>query len=107
MSKKYLIHAKYTSSGVEALLQKGGSVRKAVVSKMIKDAGGNVESFYYTLNPDEVYLIVELPDDITGAALSLHTDASGKVSIDIISLLTPEQIDEAAKKIVHYIAPGQ
>ena len=51
--------------------------------------GGNVESFYYTLNPDEVYLIVELPDDITGAALSLHTDASGKnVSIDIISLLT-------------------
>ena len=57
---------------------------------MIKDASGNVESFYYNLNPDEVYLIVELPDDITGAALSLHTDASGKVSIDIISLLTPE-----------------
>ncbi len=107
MSKKYLLHAKYTSSGVEALLKKGGSVRKAAIEKMMNDAGGKLEAFYYTLNPDEAYLILELPDDVSAAALSLHTDSTGKADVDMIALLTPEQIDEAAKKVIHYIAPGQ
>jgi uncharacterized protein with GYD domain len=107
MSKKFLIRAKYTSSGVNALLQKGGTVRKEAVSKMITDAGGKLESFYYTLNTDEAYVTCELPDEITAAALALNIDATGKVDIEMILLLTPEQLDEAAHKTVHYKAPGQ
>ena len=43
----------------------------------------------------------ELPDEITAAAL-LNIDATGKVDIEMILLLTPEQLDEAAHKTVHY-----
>ena len=107
MSKKFLIKAKYTAAGVEGLLHKGGTARKVAVTKMIEDAGGKLESFYYSLNTDEAFVTCELPDEITAAALALNIDATGKVDIDMIYLLTPEQLDEAAHKIVHYKAQGQ
>jgi len=107
MSKKFLVRAKYTAAGVEGLLHKGGTARKQAVSKMIEEVGGKLESFYYSINTDEAYVTCELPDEITAAALALNIDSTGKVDIDMIFLLTPEQLDEAARKIVHYKAPGQ
>ena len=106
MSKKYLIHAKYSASGVSGVLKLGGTARQAAVSKMLTDMGGKVESFYYTLNPDVAYVICELPDDITAAAMSMNVDATGMVDINITGLLSPVEIDEASKLNVTYKAPG-
>jgi uncharacterized protein with GYD domain len=107
MPQKYLVHAKYSAAGVGALLKAGGSSRKQAVQKMITDLGGHMEAFYYSINTDEAYVICDLPDLITGAAISLNVDSTGMVDINVTPLLTPEQVDEAAAKVVHYRAPGQ
>ncbi len=106
MSKKYLVKAKYSASGMGGVLKMGGSSRRQAIDKMLTDLGGKLESFYYTLNADEAYVLCELPDDITGAAISMTIDSSGAADITITPLLTPEDIDKASHIAVHYRTPG-
>ena len=44
---KYLIKANYTTEGIRGVAAKGGTVRSEVVAKLIGDAGGTMECFYY------------------------------------------------------------
>ena len=78
-----------------------------MVETMAKGFGGRVESFYYAFGDTDVYAIVEVPDNVTAAAVSLAVNASGAVSLKLTPLLTPEEIDEATKKTVTYQAPGR
>ena len=103
---RYLIQASYTAEGVRGLLKDGGSSRRAAVAKMIEGLGGVSESFYYAFGENDVYAIAQLPDNATAAAVSLAIAASGAVTSKIVVLLTPEEVDEAAKKTVAYRAPG-
>ncbi len=103
---KYLYQASYTSEGAKGLIQDGGSKRRAQIEKMTQSMGGSVEAFYYTFGDDDVCLIVDVPDNVTAAAASLAVGASGAVSIRTTVLLTPEEIDAAAKKTVDYQPPG-
>jgi uncharacterized protein with GYD domain len=103
---KYMIKASYTADGTKALLKEGGSSRRATVQKMVGGLGGKVEAFYYAFGEADVYVIVDIPDAITAAAVSLAVNASGTVQLSTIPLLTPEEIDAACKKSVAYRAPG-
>ena len=105
--RKYLIKGTYNAEGTKGLVQDGGTSRKAVVEKMLAGMGGKVESFYYAFGEADVYLVVELPDDISAAAIGLRVNASGLVSISTTILLSPEDIDAASKKSVNYKAPGE
>lgn len=105
--KKYLIKASYNSNGVKGLLEDGGSQRRSVVEKMMKGLGGRMESFYYAFGEHDAYITVELPDDISAAAAVMKVNSTGLVSISTTVLLTPEDVDAAAKKSVSYKAPGQ
>ena len=105
--KKYLIKGAYNADGTKGLAQEGGTGRKNAVEKMVGGMGGKVESFYYAFGQDDVYLIVELPDDIAAAAVGLKVNASGVVNISTTVLLSPEDIDAASKKTVTYRAPGE
>ncbi len=104
--KKYLIRGAYNAEGTKGLLQEGGTGRKQAIEHMLAALGGKVESFYYTLGEQEVYLVIELPDDVSAAAVGLRVNAAGLVRVSLTVLLTPEQIDEAAKKSVSYRSPG-
>jgi uncharacterized protein with GYD domain len=103
---KYLVKGSYTADGTKALLKEGGSSRRAVVEKMVSGLGGKVEAFYYALGDADVYAIVDVPDMITGVAISLAVNASGAVQLSTVALLTPEELDAACKKSVAYRAPG-
>jgi uncharacterized protein with GYD domain len=103
---KYMIKASYTSDGTKGLLKEGGSSRRATVQKMVGGLGGKVEAFYYAFGDADVYVIVDVPDAITAAAVSLAVNASGTVQLSTIPLLTPEDIDAASKKSVAYRPPG-
>lgn len=105
--KKYLIKGTYNAAGTKALIQEGGSKRKIAVDKMLADLGGKVESFYYSTGEHDIYVIVELPDDIAGAAATLAVNAAGLVKITASPLLSLKDIDAACKKSVSYRAPGQ
>ncbi len=53
-----------------------------------------------------VFLIVELPDAASAAAVSLTVGAAGSARVQTIPLLTVEEIDQAAKKSLDYKKPG-
>ena len=104
--KKYLIRGAHNAEGTQGLLQEGGSGRKTAIEHMLGSMGGEVESFYYALGENEVYLVIDLPDDLSAAAVGLRVNAAGLVRISLTVLLTPAELDEAAKKSVTYRAPG-
>src|SRR6266536_3492163 len=103
---KYLLEASYTSEGAKGLLKDGGSKRRQAAEQSIKNAGGRLEAFYFAFGDADAYVIVDAADHATVAAASLAINASGAVHTKTVVLLTPEEIDQATKKTVNYIAPG-
>jgi len=77
------------------------------VAKLLADAGGTLDEFYFTFGEDDVITIVDLPDHASVAALGMTIGASGAASVKTTVLLTPEEIDQAAGRSVSYRAPGQ
>ena len=104
---KFLYQASYTAEGTKGLLKEGGSKRRAAVEEVMKALGGKVEAFYYAFGDPDVFLIVDVPDQASAAALSLAVNASGAVHLKTTVLMTPEEMDAAAKKTVSYRAPGK
>jgi uncharacterized protein with GYD domain len=103
---KYLIQASYTPEGVEGVRTKGGSSRRDAVAATSKSLGGELESFYFGFGDHDAYVTVDLPDNEAAAAIALTVNATGGVTTHTTVLLTPEEIDEAAKRSVDYLPPG-
>jgi uncharacterized protein with GYD domain len=103
---KYLFEANYTLEGTRGLLKDGGSARKAAVEQMAAGLGGKMETFYYAFGGTDAYIIAELPDDVAAAAISMAVGAGGGATTRTTTLISAEQIDQAAKKSVAYRAPG-
>lgn len=104
---KYLLQASYTADGTKGLLKDGGSKRKAMVEEMTKAAGGKIEAFYFAFGDSDVYIIADAPNQATIAAISMAVNASGAVTLKTTVLLTPQEVDQAAKKVVKYRSPGK
>ena len=103
---KYLWKASYTTSGVKGVAAEGGSARRDAVAKAIESVGGSQEAFYFAFGDADVYVIADMPDNETATALALSINSSGAVAIETIPLLTPEEVDAAAKKSVAYRPAG-
>ena len=104
---KYLSQAKHTTEGLKGLLKEGGTGRKKAIEKFIASAGGKIESFYYAFGDTDLFIIFDLPDNVSAAALSLIASAAGTSSTKITVLLTPEEIDSATKMTADYRPPGK
>jgi len=103
---KYLIQASYTQSGVQGVIKEGGSGRRDAIGKLLADLGGTLEAFYFAFGDNDVYVIADVPDNTTAAAISLTVGAAGAVTAKTVVLLTPEEIDRATKQSVAYRPPG-
>jgi uncharacterized protein with GYD domain len=103
---KYLVQASYTPDGLKGVLEKGGSSRRDVVKAMAEEQGGSLESFYFAFGDADVYATIDMPDNATVASVAMTVSASGAAAAKTVVLLSPEEIDEAAKKSVHYVPPG-
>lgn len=103
---RYLIEASYTREGMQGVMKEGGSGRRDAIGKMLADLGGTLESFYFAFGETDAYVTVEVPDNVTAAAIGLAVAASGAASTKTVVLLTPEEIDAATKKSIAYRAPG-
>ncbi len=104
---KYLVQASYTVEGLKGLLKDGGSKRREVVAQLAKGLGGTLEAFYYAFGDDDIFAIVDLPDNVSATATSLVINAAGAAKMKLTVLLTPEEVDQATKKTVDYRPPGQ
>ena len=73
----------------------------------MKSVGGTVESFYFGFGEHDLYVILDVPDNVSVAAASLAISAGGGFHSKTIVLLTPEEIDQATKKTTNYQPPGR
>ncbi len=103
---KFLLKASYTTEGVKGFMKDGGTGRKAAVQKTVESVGGTMECFYFSFGDADVYVVVDLPDGTSAAALSLAVNSAGTVQLQTVPLLTPEELDAATKKSVEYRPPG-
>jgi uncharacterized protein with GYD domain len=103
---KYLIHGNYIDEGIQGLIKDGGSSRRDSITKLVESVGGSLESIYYAFGDTDVYVVIDLPDNVTAAGLSLVTNASGAVAVSVTVLLTPEEMDAAAQMTLDYSPPG-
>ena len=104
---KYLFQGAYMGEGLKGLLKEGGSKRRETVEQTLKGMGGTLEAFYYAFGEDDVFAIVDLPDNVSTTAFALIVNASGAVKVKTTVLLTPEEVDQATKKSIDYRPPGQ
>ena len=103
---KFLIEASLNAQGVKGVRSEGGTSRREAVGKAIESLGGQLEAFYFAFGDRDVYVIADFPDNESATAMSLVVNASGALTTRTVVLLTPEDIDAAAKRSVEYRAPG-
>ncbi len=104
---KYLVQFRYTDGGTKGLLKEGGTGRRAATEKLIKSVGGKLEAYYFAFGDYDGFLIADVPDNTSMAAISLTAAASGAINAKTTVLMTPEQVDEITKKSPDYRPPGQ
>jgi uncharacterized protein with GYD domain len=104
---KYLLEASYTLEGIRGIQSAGGTARREAVVETLESVGGKLLSFDFALGDRDVFLMCELPDNEAATALALTVNGSGAVNVRTTVLVSPEEVDAAAKRSVPYRAPGQ
>lgn len=103
---KYLFQASYTAQGVAGIRQGGGSSRVDAITATVEGVGGRVESVYFSFGDDDLIAVFDLPNNEAATAISLTVNATGAVSVKTTVLITPEELDAAARLSVDYRPPG-
>jgi len=104
---KYMFQARYTSEGAKAIVAAGGTARRSAVQAACESVGGKLESFYFAFGGVDAFVVADLPDDVTAAAMAMAVGAAGMSSATTVKLITPEDMDKAGKIAVAYRAPGK
>lgn len=104
---KYLLQVNYVGEGVKGVLKDGGTRRRDIADKAIKSMGGTMEAFYFAFGETDVFVIADMPDNASMAALGLTLGASGAVTSKTTVLMTPKEVDAATKKKPAYSPPGK
>lgn len=94
---KYLFQAFYTEAGLKGLLAESGTSRRQAVDDALKGLGGTLEAFYYAFGETDVFVIADLPDNVSSTTFSFITNAAGTAKIKTTVLLKPEEIDRAVE----------
>jgi uncharacterized protein with GYD domain len=72
----YLVQVSYSSGSLAALIKKPQD-RLAVVSKSVEKLGGKIEGGWLTFGDYDVAVILDMPDNVSAAALSFALGAGG------------------------------
>jgi uncharacterized protein with GYD domain len=103
---KYLWKVSYSVDGLRGVMKEGAASRATFIEKMIANIGGHMESFNFAFGDTDVYVISELPDDTSAAAVALAVASAGVGSIETVKLLTPAEVDTARGIDTGYKPPG-
>src|SRR4030095_16727801 len=96
---KYLIQGSYSEQGLKGVLQEGGSKRREAAEQSINGVGGRLEAYYYAFGSDDFVIMADLRSNVEAAALSFAVNARGAVQARMTVLITPEEADQATKKV--------
>ena len=105
----YLYQGAYTSDALKTLIKKPIN-RLDVIRKAVEELGGTVEGLWFSFGEYDVVLILQMPDNVSVAALSLAVAAGGAIQKGKTTpLMTTDEGLAAMKKAGHssYKAPGK
>ena len=105
---RYLFQAAYTPEAWAAQINNPQN-RVEALRPVIERLGGRLESAYYAFGDYDVIFIVEVPDNVSAAALSLAANAGGALrAVKTTPLMTIEEGMEALRKAggAGYRPPG-
>ena len=103
---KFLFETSYSPDGLKGVQSGGGTSRREAVAQLAESAGGKLEGFYFAFGDHDAYVLVDLPDHESATAVALTVNAAGAATVRTVVLLTPEEVDAAAKRSVEYRPPG-
>ena len=103
---KFLFEASYTLGGARGVQSAGGTSRRDAVAEVAESLGGQLEAFYFAFGDRDAYVIADVPDNESATAIALTVNAAGGATVRTVVLLTPEEVDAAAKRSVDYRPPG-
>jgi len=104
---KFLIKASYTPEGLKGLMKAGGTSRVNAIEKALSGVGGTIESFYFAFGADDVYVVIDGPDNAGATAMAAAIGSSSAISkYETVVLLTPAEVDQAMGTTVDYVPPG-
>ena len=104
---RFLFEASYTVEGVKGLRGQGGTARREAVARAAHSVGGQLEHFYFAFGDHDAYAVANLPDNESAAAFAIAVSEAGGASVRTVVLLTPEEVDAAAKRSVDYRSPTE
>jgi uncharacterized protein with GYD domain len=102
----FLLKGSYSQAGIQGVLKDGGTGRRAAIDALVKSVGGTIEACYWALGEDDIFVIAELPDNESAAAVAATVGATGAISIRTTVLLSAADVDAAVAKHPSYRAPG-
>jgi uncharacterized protein with GYD domain len=103
---KYLWQASYSSEGLRGVVREGGTGRRAAAKNLVEALGGTLEAFYFAFGDADAIIIADLPDEEAATAVALAVNADDRIDLRTTVLLTPEDVDAAARRSVEYRPPG-
>ena len=108
---KYVTFFTYTSEAWARMIQNPGD-RTATLRRLAESLGGSVECVYWMLGGYDGIVILDVPDSISVAALSITVGSTGAFkNLQTHELLTQEQLGQVlsrSKDATHaYQPPGQ
>ena len=104
---KFMIKASYSTDGIKGVMKGGGTARVKAVETALSGVGGSLESFYFAFGSDDVYVIVNAPDNKSAIAMAAAVGSTGAMSsYETVVLLDPSEVDEALNVKVDYTPPG-
>jgi uncharacterized protein with GYD domain len=94
----YLIQVAYNPEGWQALV-KNPQNRVEAVRPAIENLGGKIENAWYSFGDYDVTLILQMPDNVSAAALSIAFASGGALkAVKTTPLLTATEALEAMKR---------
>ena len=104
----YMARFGYTPEAWAALVRSPEN-REQAVGRILEEAGCKLHNLWYSFGPEDGFALIEAPDNITAAGISIAVSSSGAFrSFDTSVLMTQAQLLDALEKAgdVAYAAPG-
>jgi uncharacterized protein with GYD domain len=102
---RYLFTARYSPEAAKTIMATGGTARATNIDTMVTGLGGRMESFHFAFGDEDAFVIVDLPDAQSAAAVALTISGTGVAQVRTTVLLTPEEVDAAAQLRPDYRPP--
>lgn len=96
---KFMFIETYTQEGQRTIRESGASARRKLAESLAANVGGTVESMFFAFDGGiKVYIVADLPDVRSAAAIQVAAGGSGDLESAtgrLVQLLTPEELDDA------------